>query len=50
MTVPTFTVDPDSQDTFQGLPVGFTADGYPFIGSPDAPVTVLEYSDYLCHR
>jgi hypothetical protein len=28
------------------LPTGFTADGYPFKGLADAPVTVTEYSDY----
>jgi protein-disulfide isomerase len=35
-------------DTYQGIPVGFTADGYPFRGNPRAPLTVVEYSDYLC--
>lgn len=46
--VPEFTVDPDTQDVYGGLTVGFTEDGLPFIGEPDAAVTVLEYSDYLC--
>lgn len=27
---------------------GITEDGYPYKGSPDAPVKVIEYSDYLC--
>lgn len=31
-----------------GIPVGFTAEGYPYRGNPDAPVTVYEYSDYQC--
>jgi protein-disulfide isomerase len=28
--------------------VGFTAEGYPYRGDPDAPITLEEYSDYLC--
>jgi protein-disulfide isomerase len=35
-------------DTYQGTPVGFTADGLPFRGYPKAPLTLVEYSDYLC--
>jgi protein-disulfide isomerase len=31
-----------------GMPAGFTDDGYPFLGSPQAPVTLIEHSDYLC--
>lgn len=27
---------------------GFTEEGYPYRGSPDAPVTIVEYSNYLC--
>ena len=27
---------------------GITADGYPYKGSPEAPVKIIEYSDYLC--
>lgn len=34
--------------TYNGIPVGFTEDGYPFRGSPDASVTIYEYSDYQC--
>lgn len=33
---------------YEGTPVGFTEEVYPFRGDPDAPVTVVEYSDYLC--
>ncbi len=29
-----------------GLPQGLTLDGFPFLGQPDAPITVIEYSDY----
>ncbi len=36
------------QEMLDGIPVGFTAEGYPYRGSPDAPVTVYEYSDYQC--
>jgi len=34
--------------TYHGMPVGFTAEGRPFRGNPDAPLTLVEYSDYLC--
>jgi hypothetical protein len=32
-------------DTYQGTPVGFTADGHPFRGNPNAPLILVEYSD-----
>jgi len=32
----------------QGTQVGFTADGFPFRGNPQASLTMVEYSDYLC--
>jgi protein-disulfide isomerase len=35
-------------ETYQGMPVGFTPEGYPFRGDPNAPVTMYEYSDYEC--
>ena len=35
-------------ETYQGTPVGFTADGHPFLGKPEAPLTLVEYTDYLC--
>jgi protein-disulfide isomerase len=35
-------------DTYDGIPVGFTAEGNPYLGSPDAPVVLEEWSDYLC--
>jgi protein-disulfide isomerase len=36
------------QRVYQGIPAGFTEKGYPYRGDPDAPVTLEEYSDYLC--
>ncbi|MEZ4836923.1 MAG: thioredoxin domain-containing protein [Caldilineaceae bacterium] len=36
------------QATVDGIPVGFTEDGYPYRGNPDAPITIYEYSDYEC--
>ena len=41
--------DPWQQpSTHRGVPVGFTEEGHPFRGDPNAPVTVYEYSDYEC--
>jgi protein-disulfide isomerase len=33
---------------WDGIPVGFTADGFPFRGEPDAPITMIEFSDFEC--
>ncbi len=30
------------------VPTGFTDEGFPYRGSPDAPVKIVEFSDYLC--
>src|SRR5262245_39856653 len=35
-------------ETYQGTQVGFTADGHPFRGNPNAPLTLVEYTDYVC--
>lgn len=31
-----------------GIPVGITSDGFPYRGNAAAPVTLIEYTDYLC--
>ena len=40
--------DPEETASYRGLPVGFTDEGYPYLGDPDAPLTIKEYSDFLC--
>lgn len=37
-----------SDETYNGIPVGFTEDGFLYRGEPDAPVIMVEYSDYGC--
>ncbi len=37
-----------SEETYKGLPVGFTEDGMPYRGDPDAPLVMIEYSDFGC--
>lgn len=34
--------------TEPAMPMGLTAEGYPYRGDPEAPITIEEYSDYLC--
>lgn len=41
-------IDLSSLDIYQDVPVGFTEEGDPFRGDPNAPITFIEYSDYLC--
>ena len=36
------------EEMFNGVPVGFTAEGHPYRGSLDAPVVMYEYSDFQC--
>ena len=39
---------PIPTETYNGIPVGFTPDGFPFRGDPNAPVMMIEFSDYEC--
>lgn len=42
-------VSSDAKEGYaNGLEVGFTEDGHPYIGNPAAPVVIQEYSDYQC--
>ena len=45
---PTPAVPPVASGEWEGMQVGFTAEGYPFRGEPNAPITMYEYSDYQC--
>ena len=47
-TPPTPAVPPVASGEWEGMQVGFTAEGYPFRGEPNAPITMYEYSDYQC--
>lgn len=47
-TPPTPSVPPVASGEWEGMQVGFTAEGYPFRGEPNAPITMYEYSDYQC--
>lgn len=37
-----------SEETYKGLPVGFTEEGFLYRGDPDAPIVMIEYSDFGC--
>jgi protein-disulfide isomerase len=41
-------VQTESAATRNNLPVGFTESGHPYMGNPDAPVVINEFSDYQC--
>ena len=43
-----FAVDQAPTETHFGVPVGITASGLPYRGDPDAPIIMVEYSDYQC--
>lgn len=39
---------PVQADEYDGIIAGFTDDGQAYLGNPDAPIVLHEYSDYLC--
>lgn len=41
-------IDLTATGSYQNMPVGFTAEGFPYLGDPEAAVTLEEYSDFLC--
>ncbi len=46
--LPTETLPPtEAVALFNGLPQGYTDDGFPYLGDPAAPVTLIDYSDFL---
>lgn len=40
--------DPASQEVVAGIEMGYTEDGRPYMGSPDAPIVLEEFSDFQC--
>jgi hypothetical protein len=43
---------PESRDEispwlFNGIPHGLLEEGFPYLGSPEASVTLIDYSDFL---
>ena len=43
-----FLVEDPSGEEYNGVPVGFTAGGLAYRGDPEAPVIMIEFSDYQC--
>jgi len=39
---------PSTPEMLDGIPVGFTEEGYPYQGAANAPVILIEFTDYLC--
>lgn len=37
----------DAVALYDGLTHGLTAEGFPYLGNPDAPLTLIDYSDFL---
>ena len=38
---------PAAKRLFNGIPQGLTEAGFPYLGNPDATVTLIDYSDFL---
>lgn len=47
VAVPTATFAEATPTVTEGVKMGFTEDGAPYRGDPEAPVTLLEFSEYL---
>lgn len=48
-TRPPITIEPETaENDATGVPVGFTEEGRPYRGNPDAPIILEEFSDYQC--
>ncbi len=45
---PIVIANPDTAGDYDGIPVGFTEDGYPYMGDIDAPIVIEEFSDFEC--
>jgi protein-disulfide isomerase len=39
---------PAQEDMIDGIAVGFTGDGHPYLGNPHADIVIKEYSDFQC--
>ncbi|HLA06792.1 MAG TPA: hypothetical protein VJ022_05065 [Anaerolineales bacterium] len=37
----------ESGNFYNGIPHGYSEDGFPSLGSSEAPVTLIDYSDFL---
>ncbi|HFQ93879.1 MAG TPA: hypothetical protein ENK32_07715, partial [Anaerolineae bacterium] len=47
-SIAAFPAAPEAADVVGGIEMGFTEDGRPYMGSPDAPIVLEEFSDFQC--